>query len=123
MTVHLTTKLLPHFFLSDSHEPAPRSWRRRSKKLGFVITPITENSALIDWSTPEPTTSKVYYAPKKSSPAQDPIIVENTAFVLHHTLLLIGLAMNTLYCCRIELRHTSGNILQSSERSFRFSLS
>jgi len=83
-----------------------------------ISTSTTANSSIIQWSTDEEATSKVYYGTSTPLDTTTASYVEESALVLEHELTLSGLTASTTYYFVVSSADASSNESTSSEESF-----
>lgn len=72
---------------------------------------VTSNSAVITWTTDEPTDGFINYG---STPTNWVVTSTNTSYTTSHSFTLSNLGSNTLYTYRIYSRDATGNGLQGT---------
>src|SRR5262249_30282868 len=82
-------------------------------------TNITSSSAVISWSTNEPSTSQVQYGP---TPGYGFSTTADQTLTTTHSQTLTGLAGGSLYNYRVISRDSSGNETDSANFTFTTSL-
>jgi hypothetical protein len=78
-------------------------------------TDITNNAAIINWTTDEASDSQVEYGTTTSYGYSTTL---NSSMVASHSQTLSGLAANTLYHYRVKSRDASNNLATSSDSMF-----
>ena len=81
----------------------------------IAVSGVTGNSAIISWSTNEPATSHVDFGITVSYESGS---VGDSALVTAHSVMLTGLASETLYHFRVRSADGSGNAAQSGDNEF-----
>ena len=76
---------------------------------------ITNNSATINWTTSEPSTSQVEYGPTTSYGSVTPL---DTALVTSHSVTLTGLAASTTYNYRVRSADAASNQRVDTNKTF-----
>ena len=74
-----------------------------------TITEITENTAVIEWTTNEPGTSMVQYGTLSSSWGSYTLSQSMDSLTSNHSITLTGLSENTTYLFRVGSTDTCGN--------------
>lgn len=99
-------------------QPVPEDVRAPALR-GIVALPAT-TTAVIQWRTNEPATSKVFFG--TTTPLDINAVttrsVTQTALVRNHSILLSGLAPNTMFNFIVRSADAAGNIATSGQFSF-----
>ena len=82
---------------------------------GVSASSITQNSAMISWTTNELSTHQVEYGLTTGYGSQT---VENTTLMTAHSQALSGLLVSTLYHYRVKSKDASGNLATSGDFTF-----
>ena len=76
---------------------------------------LTENSAVVSWTTDEPSTSQIEYG---LTTAYSQTISIDSALTLSHSVNLTGLAADTPYHYRVKSADAAGNLAVSQDNTF-----
>ncbi len=79
------------------------------------VANITASSAIVSWTTNEPSSSRVEYGPTQSYGSST---VEDMALVTSHSVTVSGLNSQTLYHFRVSSKDSSSNVGVSSDSTF-----
>ncbi len=83
-----------------------------------TVTAKTHNSAIINWTTNEPSNSEVQFGQAMSAWGGYPSNATDSNMVTTHSMTITGLSESTLYYVRVGSSDLSGNLATSNEISF-----
>ncbi|MGH3441458.1 MAG: fibronectin type III domain-containing protein [Nitriliruptorales bacterium] len=104
---------IDHFRVIAEEPPPPSEDTTAPVITDVAATPDTD-SAVINWTTDEPATSRVDYGPTESYGSSG----SSNEFVTSHGLTITGLSCETLYHFRVVARDGAGNEAVSADRTF-----
>jgi hypothetical protein len=79
---------------------------------------IGSTTATVSWTTNEPATSAVYFAPGTSLDIASSPVVSDGAFVTNHSVVLSGLTASNTYTFAVRSKDASGNVTTSANATF-----
>lgn len=86
------------------------------------ISTVTSGSAIVNWTTNEPSRGTVYFSKTASLQPSGAMSVMSTLLLTHHSLLLFGLDANTKYYFVVEATDAKGNVATAAEASLTTAL-
>lgn len=81
------------------------------------VTSLTKTSAIVQWSSNEPTSSKLSYHAGTTFNASNALAVSSSAITTAHAVFVVGLQADATYSFVIESKDASGNVATNAQQT------